>query len=101
MAIKKYNPTAIFVIGKAGSHSEELHNEDLVVATSVIDLNSLNYEIKTFKSSEALVELLKKHCQTSSFFTYFGVVGSGDVWTKDVSKIKEMNILHCVKKWKV
>ena len=91
IGIKKYNPTAIFVIGTAGAHSEELHNEDLVVATSVLDLNSLNYEIKTLKSSEALIELMKKHCQTSTFYTYFGVVGSGDVWNKDTLKIKELN----------
>lgn len=89
--IKKYSPTAIIGIGVAGAHREDIHREELIIATDIINLNSLDYELKRFDSSKEILEMIKK-CQTiSDYKVHYGTIGSGDVWTKDAEEIKEFN----------
>ena len=89
--IKKYNPTSIFVIGTAGAHRENIHREELVVGTNVINLNSINFRMKTFDSSEELLDFIKDFPNTQNYKVHYGTIGSGDIWTKDALKIKEFN----------
>ena len=89
--IRKYNPTSIFVIGTAGAHREEIHRGDIVVATKIINLNSINYETKFFETSNDLLKMIKETEVTNVYNVYYGIVGSGDVWTKNPDKIKELN----------
>ena len=89
--IKKYSPTAIIGIGVAGAHREDIHREDLIVATRVLNLNSLDYELKKFESSKELLEMIKNCSSSSDYKVFYGTIGSGDVWTKDAEKIKEFN----------
>ncbi len=89
--IKKYRPTAIIGIGVAGAHREDIHREELVIATSVINLNSLDYELKKFDSSKELLEMMKNSQVNSNSKVHYGTIGSGDVWTKDAEKIKVFN----------
>ena len=89
--IKKYNPTSIIVIGTAGAHKENIHREDLVVATKVLNLNSINFETKVYETSKELLEMIRNFDADSMFNVHYGIVGSGDVWTKESGKIKEMN----------
>lgn len=91
VGIKKYNPTAIFTIGTSGAHRIDIHRGDLVVATDVINLNSINYETKVFESSKEILEFIKNFQLNSNYKVHYGTIGSGDVWTKEVSKIKEFN----------
>ena len=89
--IKKYSPTAIIGIGVAGAHREDIHREELIIATDIINLNSLDYELKKIYSSKEILEMIK-NCQTvSDYKVHYGTIGSGDVWTKDAGKIKELN----------
>ena len=89
--IKKYNPTAIIGIGVAGAHREDIHREDLVVATEVLNLNSINFETKVYETSKELLEMIRNYADDSMFNVHYGIVGSGDVWTKESEKIKELN----------
>lgn len=89
--IKKYNPTSIFVIGTAGAHRDDIYREELVVATNVINLNSINFRTKTFDSSEELLKVIKNFQNNSDYKVHYGTIGSGDIWTKDAIKIKEFN----------
>lgn len=89
--IKKYGPTAIFAIGTAGGHREDIYREDLVVATEVLNLNSINYETKLYKTSNELLDLIKSTKISTLHAIHYGRVGSGDVWTKEADKIKELN----------
>ena len=91
VGIRKYNPTSIFVIGTAGAHREEIHRGDIVVATKIINLNSINYETKFFETSNDLLKIIKDAEVTNVYNVYYGIVGSGDVWTKNPDKIKELN----------
>lgn len=91
VGIKKYNPTAIFTIGTAGAHKRDIHRGDLVVATDVINLNSIHYETKIFESSKKLNEIIKINETKFDYKIHYGRIGSGDVWTKEPEKIKELN----------
>ena len=89
--IKKYNLSSIFVIGTAGAHRDDIHREELVVATNVINLNSINFRTKIFDSSEELLKFIQNFQNNSDYKVHYGTIGSGDIWTKDASKIKEFN----------
>ena len=52
--IKKYNPTSIFVIGTAGAHRDDIHREELVVATNA-DFKPFEYQEGDYRERRYLL----------------------------------------------
>lgn len=113
---KKYAPKVIINEGIAGGVGEKIHVGDIVIGTEVIHINSLeskkrergegtnldDYEITTFiygednrlicpKSDEKLLELAKNVTKEVEEKTYFGAVGSGDIWNKEADRLLYLN----------
>ncbi len=116
LGIKKYTPKAIINEGVAGGVGEKIHVEDIAIGTEVIHINSLesgkrgrgegtnldDYEITTFiygednrlicpKSNKDLLELTKKVAKEVEEKTYFGAIGSGDIWNKEADRLLYLN----------
>lgn len=111
LGILKYNPKMIIVQGIAGGHGTKVHTNDIVVATEIININSLetsskekgegsnslewklnNFvddtvdEIISIKSNELLIETAHK-VEYNHGNVFFVRIGSGDVWNKEVDRI--------------
>ena len=116
IAILKYNPMAIINIGIAGATSKKLHLKDIVIATSCININSYrtpilkenegskpnSWELLTFQSGEEdkfmeqlankeLIELTKKINPKFDNKIYYGRIGSGDCWNREIDRILYLN----------
>lgn len=116
VGINKYNPRAIIVEGTAGSHSKEIHENDIVVSTDVININSiktaermmgegidvLEWELLTYKhgddkllalkADDELLEVAKNIAKDyKKGNVAFGRVGSGDIWNREVDRIVMFN----------
>ena len=113
LGILKYNPKAIILQGIAGGHGDNVHVNDIVVATETININtietvnkakgegsnSLEWNLNNFadeseninaSSYEKLIELAKSVEYTHGN-VLFGRVGSGDVWNKEADRISMLN----------
>ena len=113
--IYKYNPKAIIVQGVAGGHGENIHVNDIVIGTEIININSLetikkekgegsnslewklnsflddeNIEIIIQKSEDVLIEKAKE-IEYEHGKIFFGRIGSGDVWNKEMDRIIMFN----------
>lgn len=118
LAITEYNPTAIINMGIAGSTSKELHIKDIVIGTECLNINSyrtpskqenegsnsINWDLLTFlsgeedriiiqKSNKKLIELTKK-IPLSGNNIFYGRIGSGDCWNREIDKILSLNKKH-------
>ncbi len=113
VGIKKYNPQVIILQGIAGAHGYDVHVNDIVVASKIININtlettscikgegsdSLKWTLNNFpgEAADIGIEADKKFFQLAQCVKYdkgnvfFGVVGSGDVWNKDVDRILMFN----------
>ena len=116
LSVKKYTPKVIINEGIAGGIGENIHVGDIAIGTEVVHINSLesskrgigegtnldDYEITTFiygednrlicpKSDTKLLELAKKVANEVSETTYFGAVGSGDIWNKEADRLLHLN----------
>jgi len=108
--INKYNPCAIIIEGTAGAHKKEIHRNDIVVSTDVININSIKTSARKegegvqlddwthinfihgedklvkLKADENLIKLAKKVAGNNDNIV-FGTVGSGDIWNREVDRI--------------
>ena len=120
IAIEKYKPTLILNIGISGSTSKKLHKKDIVIAESIININSYRtpyklegegsnpneWELLTFLSGEEdrlieqtsdpeLLSYTKQIINDKNI--YYGKIGSGDAWNREIDRIiylnKKYNIL--------
>lgn len=116
IGINRYNPKAIIVQGVAGSHSINIHKNDLVISTDIINMSSvktparkpgdgidvLSWELLRYKhgddkflalkAGDDLIETAQKvsKCYTKGNVV-FGRVSSGDVWNKEADRILMFN----------
>lgn len=122
IAILKYNPLAIINIGIAGATAKHLHLKDIIVGEKCLNINSYrtgileehqgtspnSWELLTFLSGEEdrlieqaatpdLIDLTKQIPLSQNQKIYYGKIGSGDVWNREVDRLlylnKEFNIL--------
>jgi len=110
--INKYNPCAIIIEGTAGAHKKEIHRNDIVVSTDVININSIktsarkegegvfvdnwthinfkhgDHKLVKLKADENLVKLAQNIAgNNANGNVVFGSVGSGDVWNQEADRI--------------
>lgn len=116
IAMMEYNPIAIINIGITGATTKELHVGDIVVGESCININSYRTPIKKeqegtnpntwelltflsgepdrfieYKSSKELIELTKKIISLEKEKIYYGRIGSGDCWNREIDRILFLN----------
>ncbi len=116
LAINKYNPEIIVNEGTAGSHSLDIKRGDLIIGNKVVYIggyktpikglndgsNSLEWTITDFqhkddkdtteyKADENLVELAKEINDFKYGKIRIGIIGSGDVFNKEIDRI---NYIH-------
>lgn len=116
IAIMKYNPIAIINMGIAGATSQKLHIKDIVIGENCININSYrtpnlketegsnpnNWELLTFISGEEdrftqqqankyLIELTKSFQYKTENNIYYGRIGSGDCWNREIDRILFLN----------
>ena len=119
--LNKIKPDIIINAGTSGAHDKKLNVGDIVLATEVINVNSietmfkeeseesnsLNWQIKTFiedgvtKNFEGeykvyygdkkLISKLKDTGNKEGMTMYEGRVASGDIWNKEKIRIKHLN----------
>ena len=119
--LNKIKPDIIINAGTSGAHDKKLNVGDIVLATEVINVNSietmfkeeneesnsLNWQIKTFiedgvtKNFEGeykvyygdknLISKLKDIGNKEGMTMYEGRVASGDIWNKEKVRIKHLN----------
>lgn len=114
IAIEKYKPNLILNIGISGSTSKNIHKKDIIIAESIININSYRtpykleregsnpneWELLTFLSGEEdrLIEQ-KANPKLLSFTKqilkgkniYYGKIGSGDAWNREIDRIIYLN----------
>ena len=125
IGIKEFKPDFIINQGISGGQEINIHRNDLVIGTACVNINSyetqekekgegsnsLEWTIKKFvsddsiesddifiKTDEILLERTKKIAENyKNSKIHFGILGSGDVWNKEVDRIlwlnKELNII--------
>ena len=120
IAIEKYKPDIILNMGISGATAKFLHTKDIIVGESIININSYRtkyrkegeginpteWELLTFLSGETdrlieekadskLLSITKDILSNKNI--YYGKIGSGDVWNREIDRIiylnKEYNIL--------
>lgn len=109
LAILQYKPKCIINQGTAGSHSRNVHRGDIVIGMTSVNINSFekvdmnfetwkhtdfadhdNNEYKMLTADLKMVEIFTKN-HLSNNQTHIGVIGSGDVWNKDIPFIDYLN----------
>lgn len=115
VGIMEYNPSYIINYGIGGAMSKDIHTKDIIVGTSVSNINSYrtgelkegegsnpnSWELLTFLSGEVdryieynssseLLELSKDIKYNNGNIIY-GKIGSGDVWNREVDRILYLN----------
>ena len=122
LVIEKYNPIAVINCGTAGGFGNKIHRNDLVIGEKVFNItsaktsiaeegkgsNSINWDYITFIDNQEdrkmlknadeklmnIVKEIKKEYVVGKI--YFGVIGSGDIWNREIDKIKFLNEKHDV-----
>ena len=114
LAIEKYKPDIILNMGISGATDKKLHTKDIIIAESIININSYitphkketegsnpnEWILLTFLSGEEdrlieekadkkLLETTKKILKNEKVTT--GKIGSGDVWNREVDRITYLN----------
>lgn len=114
IGIMTFNPAAVINQGTAGGHDEALHKGDIVIGTSTVNINSfrsdwaakgagidptkwvnassavlMDGEIKDVDSlsSDAALAAIAKSVPYTKGALVEGVIGSGDVWNKELDRI--------------
>lgn len=115
ISIEKYNPAVVINEGTAGGHGKDVHRGDIVIGEKCINIlssetpvrnenegsSSLEWELLSFISGEenrliqyyADKELLElsKSVNYELGNVHIGIIGSGDVWNKEVDRINMLN----------
>ena len=116
LVIEKYNPLFILNQGTAGAFVEWLNKGDIVVGKQIYylsqfsidkdketdDINpwknsgykNIDNDTVSYKSDEKLLNLLQNLDILKKDNIYFDIIGSGDVWTKDINVMKKYNSDH-------
>ena len=125
--LNKIKPDFIINAGTAGSHDANLNVGDIIIAKEVININqiktkykklnegsnSLDWELNTFEEGEdndklkiyygeeKLIKLIRIISFTNKIGVKEGRVASGDIWNREIDRIKffNKNIQLYVKKW--
>ena len=114
IGIQKYNPLFIINQGTAGALVEWLNKGDIVVGkkfyyisqfstapdTENADINpwkkdeykTIDGEIISYDCDEKFLDQLKSMKVLESSNVYFDIIGSGDIWTKDIKTMKKYNL---------
>lgn len=115
VAMMEYNPSYVINYGIAGAMSRDIHTKDIVIGTSVCNINSYRtldlqegegsnpntWELLTFLSGEKdryieyesdnkLLNLVKSISYDNGNIIY-GKIGSGDIWNREVDRILYLN----------
>lgn len=115
IAINNYNPILIINEGTAGGFDRNIHTKDIVIGEKCININSyktpskaigegsnsLNWENVTFipgeddreifwRADKELIELAKK-VNYKEGNIHVGIIGSGDIWNKELDRIILLN----------
>jgi len=115
VAMMEYNPSVIVNYGIGGAMSKDIHTKDIIVGTSVCNINSYRtlelkegegskpntWELLTFLSGQPdrymeyssdnkLLDIIKKIDYNNGNVCY-GKIGSGDVWNREVDRILYLN----------
>lgn len=112
IGIINFMPQIIINQGTAGSHSENIHKGDIVVGEDYVCLtqfqtrsrkigegtNVLEWEPRDFSSDDEIIskkaniKLVKIVDNIKQTYTkgnvFFGTIGSGDIWNKEIDRIK-------------
>ncbi|HML46424.1 MAG TPA: 5'-methylthioadenosine/S-adenosylhomocysteine nucleosidase [Clostridia bacterium] len=114
IGILEFNPIAVINQGTAGGHAEALHKGDIVIGATTVNINSFKSDwaaagagidptkwinrttevyvdgaitgISELHSDPALVEIAKAVAYEKGSLVE-GVIGSGDVWNKELDRI--------------
>ena len=105
IAILEFEPLLIVNQGIAGSHSSDIHINDVIIGEKVININAFDIPFrKKFEGSnpfewkipdwlsnlnledDILLEFAK-NIEYKEGKVYCGLIGSGDVWNKEVDRI--------------
>ena len=114
LAISTFNPDIIINTGIAGATSRKLHTGDIIIADSILNINSYRtpykkekegsntneWELLTFLSGEedklieektdnSLLNKTKEILKEKNI--HIGKIGSGDVWNREVDRILYLN----------
>ena len=114
-ALLEYNPSIIINYGIAGAMSKNIHTKDIMIGTTVSNINSYrtsilsegegtnpnNWELLTFlsgqpdryieySSDKELLEVTKEIEYNNGNIIY-GKIGSGDAWNREVDRILYLN----------
>ena len=114
--IDKYNPIAIINQGTAGSHEYNIRKFDLVIGKEVVSINSIKTnvmqlgrglnpldwnigeyittknEVVVHKANEDMLEITSTIEEKYSYGKiHYGRIGSGDVWNREIDRIKWLN----------
>lgn len=113
LCIQKYDPLCIINQGTAGALVEWLNKNDVVIGEKIYYISqfsteenkefdninpwkkdkyiTLDNEAISYNSDEKLIQWLKQKDILMQPNIYFDIVGSGDVWSKELSKMKKYN----------
>ena len=114
--IDKYNPVAIINQGTSGGHEYNVHKFDLVIGKEVVNINSIKtnvmqlgrgvnpldwnigeYNVEKLEqtvhyANEDMIEIVRKIEEKYSYGrVHYGRIGSGDVWNREIDRIKWFN----------
>lgn len=113
LAIQKYDPLFILNQGTAGALVEWLNKKDIVIGKQIYYLSqfstdenkendeinpwkkvgyrTIDNEIVSYNANEKLLSWLQSIDLLKRENIYFDIIGSGDIWTKDVNQMKKYN----------
>ena len=113
LAIQKYDPLFILNQGTAGALVEWLNKKDIVIGKQIYYLSqfstdenkendeinpwkkvgyrTIDNEIVSYNANEKLLSWLQSIDILKRENIYFDIIGSGDIWTKDVNQMKKYN----------
>ncbi len=117
IAILKFSPKCIINQGTSGGHGKNIHKGDLIICEKYIQINSFlsnyleegkgskieNWSIQEYKSEDNtnpnynyankdLLELAKNVIpHISKKPVHIGVIGSGDIWNREIDRILYLN----------
>ncbi len=117
LGIMKYHPIAIINEGLAGAMGRNIHKNDLVVGTEIINIHSVktpnrkenegvdanSWDLVTFirgeedklkveKADKVLVECTKNiEKEYTKGHVFYGRIGSGDIWNNEIDRILHLN----------
>lgn len=113
LAIQKYDPLFILNQGTAGALVEWLNKKDIVIGKQIYYLSqfstdenkendeinpwkkvgyrTIDNEIVSYNANEKFLSWLQSIDILKRENIYFDIIGSGDIWTKDVNQMKKYN----------